>query len=245
MSYQKEMPNGQSILIEGPISVVTVDDKNYEIVDDFARNSVENIQQGNFDSSMLLALVKILHPVGSTFITDRNVRPFSDIDPLGDMQWSLVAQGRALVGVNPSSGDTNLNAPNKPFGRSDSVIVSHDHAAKSVTSGVPSNNSTGNGGGHSHGTGDSGHPNFPTYKGTGSTENVGALPNGKWEMWQINEGGQWSHRTATSTAAAHAHTLNNHTHTISCSVGAANGGVSGANQNYQPSYTMYIWKRTS
>ena len=75
-----------------------------------------------------------------------------------------------------------------------------DAGADSVTltaaqSGMPS---------HSHSTGDTAHPRWPVFTGTGSTETVGSISGEGYKMYQIASSGTWSNRSATNSASANA-----------------------------------------
>ena len=224
------------------ISKITVDGVTYKLRDEATETAITNIEQGNFSSSMLLSLLKVLYPVGSTFISESSSRPFMDIDSGGEIQWTLIAQGRALVGVDPNSADTNLKSSNKSFGRSDSINVSHSHTA-SVTVNSGGGGSTGSAGSHSHYSNNGTNYRFISHNASSiDAECSGYLSDGPVEFPRIPKANAYGSSATTAAGGAHSHSVSAHSHSASASV--VNSGSSGAGQNYQPSYTMYIWKRT-
>lgn len=224
--------NGHDVYIEGPISVITVDDKNYDIVDTAARTDISIIQDkldsivdptgsSAYKDALKDAVIDMLYPVGSLYLS------MNDTVPFDHGTWTRVGQGKALVGV----GAGPFTAVGDEYGNANAITPSHTHTG-SVAGHYHSLS------GHTHGTGDSNHPNYPVYRGTGSTEEIGALPNGKWEIWQIAKGGQWAHRAATGGPSK------DYTSTVAPGLTINYTGSSATNANYQPSVAVSVWKRT-
>ena len=77
---------------------------------------------------------------------------------------------------------------------------------------------------HSHSTGDTAHPRWPVFTGTGSTETVGSISGEGYKMYQIASSGTWSNRSATNSASANA---------------------SQSHTNLPKYKNVYIWERTA
>ena len=228
--------NGIDIDITGPISVVTIDDKNYEIKDEAARTDITNIQEelsdllnpeqeSAYKDALKDVIVDLLYPVGSIYLSMNNDVPFER------GTWERIGQGRALVGVNP--GAALFGSVGATAGRSDWGLIQHSH---SVTGGSHTHAM-----GHTHVAGSDGRK-FATFTGTGSVEEISTLPNGAWEIIQIAKAGTW-HTAQTSTGAASRTDTGGASHSHTC--GSTGSITDGTNQNYQPSIAVSVWKRTS
>ena len=132
--------------------------------------------------------------------------------------WERCAQGRTLVGVDPSN--PLFNAANKNYGSPNAIVPEHTHSVDSNSVLTTSSN-----GAHIHtwsikynenNSGTRGQDLF----GPGRTKTV---------------------KYSTSSNGAHTHTVPVHTHTMQ------NPGNSESviNKNYQPSVAVYMWKRTA
>lgn len=231
--YNREI-NGQDVTITGPISVITVDNVNYDIKDNAAWEAIDGLQNdladalsspsdSPFKTALQNAVIDMLYPVGALYITTNNTPPSHG-------QWELYGKGKAIVGVNP--GVAPASSAGAMFGAPDAVVPTHKHTINSNGAHTHSIAS------HTHGFG-SGRK-VATFTGTGSVDAKGWLSDGSYEMIQITgSSGQW-HTNQTTTAGSGALTTGSTgAHNHSCDT----TGSSATNANYQPSIAVYIWKR--
>lgn len=194
------------------------------------------------DSSLLAALLDITHPIGSYFISDSSTDPSN----LFGGTWSAV-EGVFLIGASStySAGSTG--------GYTDAIIPSHTHTGTVTiaSAGAHTHTVTGSAasaGSHTHGT--SSDYKFSIYKGTRSSETIGAISGSGWIMTQVASGGAWSGASATASAGAHTHIVSGtatsagaHKHTGTVSI--ASTGVSVTGKNLPPYKAVYMWVRTA
>lgn len=200
------------------IKTITVSEELYNNKDEVARNKISAIE--NFtNTDFCAALVDFMFPVGSIFIS------FNDTAPFAYGTWVKVGQGKTLVGVDPNNEDfTAVNSVGNSFGSADSVNVLHTHDLTDHVHNTPP---------HTHGPGTLG------YRGRNhdnDTTNVrGAIFYGysAFDNHNSGEGALVGNTDETSfyTRGAHSTVLQS--------------GVSGVNQNYQPSLTTYFWQRVA
>lgn len=173
---------------------------------------------------ILVPILKpFMFPVGCLYCTTVNTNP-ADPSILGFGTWQMVAQGRALVGLD--ANDTDFDTPEKQSG------------AKTVTltgaqSGLPQHTHTQNP--HGHSISDPGHSHltqrYPTATGGSSgftidTSMSGTLANNTLPTASATTGVAVANATAVNQNAGPADAAEPHT-------------------NVQPSYVGCVWKRTA
>ena len=191
------------------IDTLKIDDVSYSIKDATAREAISAL------NTWKDALFNSIYPVGSVYVTFS-----STFDPNSTFSgtWEKCAQGRTLVGVDPSN--PLFNDANKLYGSPNAIVPEHTHSVDSNTVVSTSSN-----GAHTHtwsikynedNSGTKGQDLF----GPGRTKTV---------------------KYSTSSNGAHTHTVPAHTHTMQ----KPGNSESVINKNYQPSVAVYMWKRTA
>ena len=236
--YSKTI-NGQPVIIEGPISVVTVDDKSYEIVDEAARTDITNmpdtladaIAPSAADSAFKDALIDLLYPVGAVYISMNNTAPFDHGN------WQLIGQGRALVGVATDSAYPDaLKTAGGVFGTRNSVIVGHSH---SVSGSAKHDHSMS----HTHTLCGAGFGLVVTNAGSMDSECSVAQKDGDYKYPRISKAKSFGYADNITNSVSRTDTGDA---TISgSSFTAANNSnwSDGVNKNFQPSIAVYVWER--
>ncbi|MDY0197647.1 MAG: DUF859 family phage minor structural protein [Tenuifilaceae bacterium] len=84
-----------------------------------------DLNVSSFPSNTKEALVDLIYPVGSIYITTSTASP-ATLFP--GTSWQTYGNGRVLVGYNPT--DTLFNTIGKTGGSKDAIIVSHKHKQK-------------------------------------------------------------------------------------------------------------------
>lgn len=153
------------------------------------------------------------YPVGSIYLSVNNTNPSRWFGGT----WSLIAQGRTLVGVD--TNDTDFNTVQKTGGSKTHKHTTGNHTL--TTSQIPS---------HAHtvyllNRSDSGETRSNIYGGSGVTR-VLSYSN---EGYDTNAKGWWNSAGITYTGGGQAH----------------NHGDTGNGSNLQPYFTCYIWCRTA
>lgn len=201
------------------IKEIEVNNVVYDIKDATARADILDINNafagnGTLFDSLTEALIDVLYPVGSVYISLNNSAPFSH------GTWTKVSEGKALVGVDTASSVSAMQTAGQSFGYADSTLPQHNHGGASGAWSGSAYTSTD--GSHSHG-----------YYGSEFEESGSGT-----HHYQVNTHGSVFY---TFAAGAHNHllTVPSHTHSIS------SAGDDATNKNYQPSFTVYVWKRTA
>lgn len=181
--------------------------------DEEAREQIGSIADCS-DTSFMAALVDILYPVGSIYISLTDSAPFGGVYGT----WEKIAAGRTLVGVDTTN--SLMSSPGDVFGDADSVLPLHSHNGATEVS-AETTITTESSGAHTHTLSKSVYRDSDRQ--TLASGNQG-YPNGT--------------RT-TSSAGAHTHsvTLPGHSHTIQSE------GIDPTDTNYQPSLAVFIWQR--
>ena len=191
------------------IDQILIDDVTYAVKDSTARDSIAALNTWK-DS-----LFNVLYPVGAVYLTFS-----STFDPNSAFSgtWERCAQGRTLVGVDPSN--PLFDAANKNYGSPNAIVPEHTHSVD-----INSVLATSSNGAHTHtwsikynenNSGSKGQDLF----GPGRTKTV---------------------NYSTSSNGAHTHTVPAHTHTTQ----KPGNSESVINKNYQPSVAVFMWKRTA
>ncbi len=169
-------------------------------------------------------------PVGSVYF---NVTATNPATLLGYGTWVAFGTGRMLVGVDPAN--PLFNTPEATGGSANSIVVSHGHTVNDPTHTHSLNNPS-----HAHGVTDPGHAHVISvfYNSLGG----GASPN----TWQSN-GVNANPTTSANTTGV---TIQGTTTAVSANAAATgislnSTGSSGANANYPPFISVYMWKRTA
>lgn len=181
-----------------------------------------------------------VHPVNSIFLSMSATNPKTH---LGVGTWSLIAQGRMLVGVN--TGDTDFATPGKTGGSKH--MYKHTHTGPSHTHSRPA---------HTHGVG------------TLKTNSTGAHTHmaTKGQFYQfVGSGGAYHIQgagnnnavisSATTSSGAHSHSVSGKTAEAGTgATGASGTGATGpagtgtqasTQTNMPPYFACYIWQRTA
>lgn len=199
------------------IKEIELNEEIYGLKDIVARETLSDIT--NMTSmAFTQALINVLYPVGSIYLSINNTAPFS----VG--RWEKIAAGRALVGVD--STNVLMNSAEDTFGSSNAIVPQHTHTQAAHAHTVNS---------HTHGPGtlkgyhkgrekdnDTASVHGPlrySYSGFNANSSAGSVI--------INSGATGASAPGTNSQAP----------TINAT------GVSGTNQNYQPSIAVYVWKR--
>lgn len=192
------------------IDTLKIDEVSYSIKDTASREAIAAL------NAWKDALFGVLYPVGSVYLTFS-----STFDPNSAFSgtWERCAQGRTLVGVDPSN--PLFDASDKLYGSPNAIVPEHTHSVNSNKALSTSSNGT-----HTHTW------NIKYSKDVSGTK-------GSFDLF--GPARTISVNYSTSSNGAHTHTVPSHTHSMQ------NPGNSESviNKNYQPSVAVYIWKRTA
>lgn len=214
-------------------------------------------------NALVTSIPQSLFPVGSIYINAVNSTNPATL--LGFGTWVAFGAGRVPVGFD--AGNPLFDTAEETGGSANAAVVSHDHTYSSTTG-------TG-GADHTHsfsastGLESAGHTHSGT-TGTESATHTHSPPSGNFlttgtSPYALSLGSEVAVAANTGTQSAnHTHTFTtggvsaNHTHSVSGTTGiggashthsvsgtTAATGSSGANANYQPYITVYMWKRTA
>ena len=183
-----------------------------------------------------------LYPIGSIYINATNSTNPGTL--LGFGTWVAFGAGKVPVGYD--STNTLFNAGEKLYGFADTAVVTHNHGATTTLSSTTHTHSgtTDGSGSHTH--------NFVNVQAWNAADNASTPVDGITGT-SNSDGGRVNYPSATLQGTAYLNTVGNHTHTFStgnnsatptASTSIANNGVAGTNLNYQPSITVFMWKRT-
>ena len=175
------------------IDTLKIDDVSYSIKDATSREAIAAL------NAWKNTLFNSIYPVGSVYVTfSSTFNPNSAFSGT----WERCAQGRALVGVDPSN--PLFNAANKLYGSPNAIVPEHTHSVNSNSVLTTSSN-----GAHTH------------------TWSIKYNENNSGSKGQDLFGPGRTKTANYSTSSNGAHTQ------------------SVINKNYQPSVTVYMWKRTA
>ena len=191
------------------IDTLKIGDVSYSIKDATSREAIAAL------NTWKNTLFNSIYPVGSVYVTFS-----STFDPNSAFSgtWERCAQGRALVGVDPSN--PLFNAANKNYGSPNAIVPEHTHSVDSNSVLTTSSN-----GAHTH-----------TWSIKYNDDNSGTRGQDLF-----GPGRTKTVKYSTSSNGAHTHTVPAHTHSME----NPGGSESVINKNYQPSVAVFIWKRTA
>ena len=191
------------------IDTLKIDNVSYSIKDAASREAIAAL------NTWKDALFNVLYPVGAVYLTFS-----STFDPNSAFSgtWERCAQGRTLVGVDPSN--SLFDAADKLYGSPNAIVPEHTHSVGSNSVSTTSSN-----GAHTH-----------TWSIKYSEDNSGTRGQDLFGPSRTK-----TVKYSTSSNGAHTHTVPAHTHTMQ------NPGNSESviNKNYQPSVAVFMWKRTA
>ena len=190
------------------------------------------------------AVLEKTYPVGSIYINATDSTNPATLFGFGI--WTAFGAGRVMVGFD--SEDTDFDTAEKTGGAkthtlSTAELPSHSHSV-SITSGTPSNNTSGGSSRSNTGNNHRDHTHQP--------------PSDQWLYGYISSGGtqnEWGSSSRIGNAGAtgqdqthyhsmtHTHSLRSHTHSVSGNTG--NAGSGSAHNNMPPFITVFMWKRTA
>ena len=192
------------------IDTLKIDNVSYSIKDATSREAIAAL------NAWKDTLFSVLYPVGAVYLTFS-----STFDPNSAFSgtWERCAQGRALVGVDPSN--SLFDAADKLYGSPNAIVPEHTHSVNS--NGTLNTSSNG------------------THKHTWSIKYSKDVSGTKGSYDLFGPARTIAANYSTSSNGAHSHTVPSHTHSMQ------NPGNSESviNKNYQPSVAVYIWKRTA
>lgn len=191
------------------VGKVSEKDKTFEVAEDW-----DVRVYGKLLKDYIQSLASSIYPVGSIYMSVKNTNPSTYFGGT----WVAWGTGRVPVGVN--TADTNFSTVEKTGGASTvtlsvSQIPSHSHAKGTLA--------VASGGGHSH--------NIQNQKAAWGTDG-----GGNRVIVDATTGYTAVTNKATTTVAAHGHTISGST---------ATAGSGGSHNNLQPYITCYMWKRTA
>jgi hypothetical protein len=173
----------------------------------------------------LSGMLNKVYPVGSIYLSVNNINPSNYFGGTW-IQWGA---GRVPVGVDQSQEEfktTEKTGGNKNLQEHNHTGPEHAHTFSGSAN-------------HSHKPSDSSYT-FSTYKGSRSSDNVGAISGTGYKMVRVDATGAWSGSSRTSTETVNISGSTEKAGTES--TGKAGTGNSG---NLQPYITCYMWKRTA
>lgn len=197
------------------ITTIKVNNVEYSIKDATARSTIASLV------TWKNTLLNAIFPVGSVYLTITNTNPGTFLGGT----WSLTHKGKAIIGVNPN--DSRFSTSGKTIGSPNTVLPSHTHTQAQHNHVVDS---------HSHGAGSlSGY-----YKCREADNNKsGAAGAIRYTYSGFNVNSSSGSVVISGNTAASAPSTNYAQPTISTV------GTDATDKNYQPSETLYIWKRTA
>jgi hypothetical protein len=198
-------------------------------------------------TAFVQAALSALYPLGSIYINAVDNRNPSIL--LGFGTWVAFGAGNVPVGFD--TANPLFNAGEKQYGFADSPIVTHSHTATFSGSAL---------GNHSHGASFSGGA-LPNHQHDSSWgESISAVPVASTPFGVSGRTGRGSGSTdndnqgwLTSPNLYNAGSISGTVSVNGASAGSPGGsvsvanatsGIAGTNRNYQPSITVFMWKRT-
>ncbi len=201
------------------IKEIEIDGNLYQIKDEVARESIANIEDCS-NTTFSAALIDLLYPVGSLYLSVNNNVPFSQ------GSWVKFGEGKALVGVKDS--DTLMNAPEKTFGQANSIIPAHTHSQVAHSHKVDA---------HHHGPGTLTGQYYMRDSDNSGSGKVGSIG------YVFSAFNQWSTNGTVKLTAGQTASASPNTNTQTPVINGTGEDIS--NKNYQPSIAVYIWKRVA
>jgi hypothetical protein len=191
-------------------------------------------------TAFVQAALQAIYPIGTIYTSTVATNPAATF---GFGVWSTYGGGKVLVGY--LAGDPLFGTGGGLNGFADTPIVSHTHVITLTNTTHTHSVSTVANGDHQH---------FIASDISSGGSNVTA---GTTATRQKDDAGDSNYRLIglanaatvglTSTAGSHTHsmTVGNNTATPTASSAQPVGNIAGTNRNYQPSITVYMWKRDS
>jgi hypothetical protein len=242
--------NGMAVVDDMPLYQITIEGRNITNVKQLftvvgTLSGINNIK----------LLADAIYPIGSIYLTVANTDPAA----LFGGTWIRWGSGRVPVSVDESQEE--FNEPAKTGGSK--YLQEHTHTGPEHTHTGPEHTHTGpehthtfeGSASHAHTPSDSSYT-FSTYKGTRSSETVGAISGSGYKISQVKGSGAWggSSKTATATVKISGSTGKSGNGNTG-KAGTGNTGKSGNGNtgkagtgdagNLQPYITCYMWKRTA
>ena len=216
------VPNGAIISVWSDGANISLQNQNS--VTPTAGTNNTQVATTAFVAAAITAAAQFLYPVGTIFTTTVATNPNT---LLGFGTWSAYGGGKVLVGY--LSGDPLFGTGGGLNGYADTPVVTHTHATTVAMSG----------GAHTHGITDPGHEHNLKVSGSSSVGSVGVQRNNATDS-PTGSGG-YVVATTTGISTVSATPVMTATPTNPAPVGA----IAGTNRNYQPSITVYMWRRDS
>jgi hypothetical protein len=182
-------------------------------------------------TAFVQAAIALLYPVGSIYTNATGSTNPGTL--LGFGTWTAFGAGRVMVGFD--SGNALFDTAEETGGAADATLPSHTHTATTASAGAASGSITAQIG-----------SDFGAFQ-TGSATGVFAVGGATFGNRMQGASGTGSRSTVTMTIADHQHTMTtgNNSVTPTASSLAPAGAIAGTDRNYQPSITVYMWKRDS
>lgn len=186
-------------------------------------------------------IVDVIYPVGSIYISVNNVNPST---LWANTTWEAWGSGKAPIGVDANDTDFALveqTGGSKSVSYTPAGSVSQPtFTGSAVTSGVPSNNTSGSTTLTTN--------QIPSHTHTYTRPNTGQIWEGSDTENIVKTVSTGIATGGTGGGQGHTHTLSSHTHSVTASGTVSKPSFTGTAQSIstvQPYITCYMWKRTA
>lgn len=234
------------------ISKVTIPSGTYDIKDATARTQISNLARvattGSYNdlidkpsSPALDSIIDSVYPIGSIYISVNNVNPST---LWTNTTWVAWGSGKVPIGVD--ANDTDFATVEQTGGAKSNSVTPSGTVSKptftgsSVTSGTPSNNTSG--------STTLTINQIPSHTHTYTRPNTGKIWEGNSTESVVKTVSTGITTGGTGGGQGHTHTLSSHTHSVTASGSVSQPTFTGTAQNVstvQPYITCYMWKRTA